>query len=151
MASSDPSGRGKTVHAYRIVAPRWISSAFSGEGAQKHGGRWNSRGIPVVYLAGSRALAALETLVHLTTPESRGKPFYIVEVSFPASTILLSEVRKPSREEGDAWLTANTSLVLQVPSVLIPEEPNFLLNPRHPELGRIRTSEAKAFSFDSGL
>ncbi len=54
--------------AWRIVKEKHAASAFSGEGAAKTGGRWNSRGVPVVYASATKALAALETLVHLNPP-----------------------------------------------------------------------------------
>ena len=75
-----------TITAYRLVSPRWASTALSGEGARKYGGRWNSPGHSVVYLAESRALCALELLLHLTTPDTRTKPFRLIEVKIPAGS-----------------------------------------------------------------
>lgn len=146
MASSEAS-----VSAYRIVAPRWANSAFSGEGAQKYGGRWNSPGRRVVYLAGSRALAALEMLVHLTTPGSRAKPFLIFEVRIPANLILAAKGGTDRRQEGDSWLASGRSAALRVPSVLIPEEPNYLLDPGHPGFGKIAHGSPIDFRFDRRL
>jgi RES domain-containing protein len=143
MASSED-----TLTAYRIVAPRWASTAFSGDGARKHGGRWNSPGRSVVYVAGSRALAALEMLVHLTTPESRKKPYVILEVRIPSASIRVAGHYSDSRGSGDKWLVSGRSMALQIPSALIPEEPNFLLNPAHPDFRRIRLGTPTTFKFD---
>jgi len=147
MASSEPA-----VRVYRIVAPRWADSAFSGEGAQKYGGRWNSPGRRVVYLADTRALAALEMLVHLTTPSSRAKPYTQFEAILPAECIVpADDDPRDRRGFGDRWLAEGRSLALRVPSVLIPEEPNYLLNPAHPDFDRIRIRKEGGFGFDPRL
>ena len=143
MASSE-----KRITAYRIVAPRWLDTAFSGEGAQKFGGRWNSAGRRVVYLADSRALAALETLVHLTTPGSRAKPFVIIPASIPTAGVKTPEVAADPRSAGDAWIANRRSLALRVPSAIVPGEFNFLLNPSHPDITKIRIGEPMPFEFD---
>jgi len=63
-----------SILTYRLVAPKWVKTALSGEGAHLYRGRWNSPGRPIVYLATSRALAALELLVRLTRTGSRRLP-----------------------------------------------------------------------------
>lgn len=146
MASSED-----WITGYRIVAPRWASSAFTGEGARKYGGRWNSPGRPAVYLAGSRALAALEMLVHLTTPGSRSKPYLIFEASIPRSEIREADDARAPRGVGDEWLQTSRSLILRVPSVLIPQECNYVLNPEHPAASRIRVGKPVDFHFDPRL
>ncbi len=150
-------------HGYRLVAPRWADSAFSGEGARKYGGRWNSPGRPMVYLGGSRALTALELLVHLTTPTSRSKPFRLMEVKIPEefiadypAGILPDDWRDHppgmhTMEIGDDWLQAGSQLALRVPSTIIPEETNLLLNPLHPKFSKLEVSTGSHFSFDPRL
>jgi len=144
---------------YRLVAPRWADGAFSGEGARKYGGRWNSPGRPVVYLGESRALTALELLVHLTTPLSRSKSYRMIEVHIPTASIsdypasILPEdwrdhpPGKNTMEIGDDWLQAASQLALRVPSTIVPEETNLLLNPQHPDFANIRISPPSVFSF----
>ncbi len=161
MASSKSIG--KNLSAFRLVSPRWASTAFSGEGARKYGGRWNSPGRPLVYLGGSRALCALELLVHLTSPGSRRKPYCFMEATFPANEILTlsprdlpenwreSPTAKETRRLGDHWLTKGEFLALQVPSVLVPEEWNFLINPSHPRFSKIALSGVTNFRFDPRL
>ena len=150
-------------YGYRLIAPRWVESALSGEGARKYGGRWNSPGGSMVYLGGSRALTALEMLVHLTTPMSRAKPFRIIEVKIPTDLISVYplkilpagwRVQPPGRltmEIGDDWLRAGSDLALRVPSVIVPEESNILINPLHPEFGQLEASATGNFSFDARL
>jgi RES domain-containing protein len=154
------------LKAYRLVSPGWVDTAFSGEGARKYGGRWNSPGRPVIYLGGSRALTALELLVHLTTTLSRAKAYSLLEVSIPNSCcksitkvrpeILpdnwrLSPPGKSSMEIGDSWLAGGTTLLLSVPSTLIPDENNLLLNPRHPLFPKIKVASPTPFTFDPRL
>lgn len=151
------------VSAYRIVAPRWVDDAFSGEGALKYGGRWNSPGQPMVYCGGTRALAALEMLVHLTTPQSRTKPYKLLELKIPANLIdhypatalplnwRRTPASKPTMEIGDDWLLHGKNPAISIPSILIPEERNLLLNPLHPEFRNLKVLAAVDFSFDSRL
>lgn len=148
---------------YRLVAPRWVSTALSGEGARLYGGRWNSPGRPVVYLGGSRALTALELLVHLATPSSREKPYVLMEVTVPDDALTSLpmaalpkdwRVSPPTRDVqafGDEWLATGKSLGLWVPSVIVPGEQNLLLNPVHPKMKEVILGEVMDFSFDPRL
>ena len=166
LAKSPTPEVSEITHGFRIVSPRWATDALSGEGARKFGGRWNSPGRPMVYLGGSRALAALEMLVHLTTPLSRAKLYQIIKVSIP--THLISDYpleilpknwrdHPPTtltQEIGDDWLQSPASmsqLALRIPSTLIPEESNILLNPLHPDFKKIQSETPQDFSFDARL
>ncbi|MGJ8672264.1 RES family NAD+ phosphorylase [Rubritalea sp.] len=161
--SAEPQADDAFIYAYRIVAPRWAHDAFSGAGAKKYGGRWNSPGQPVIYLGGSRALAALEMLVHLTTPLARRKIYKLIQVAIPKDCVAHypisalpknwreSPAPRSSQEIGDDWLSANSQLALALPSVLIPEETNIILNPLHPDIKRIVAETANDFHFDSRL
>ncbi len=163
MASSKQAKRQATITAFRLISPRWVDSALTGEGARKYGGRWNSAGTPVVYLSASRALAALETLVHLTTPETRSKPFVLLEIEFPADPVeqrlaadlpeawRLSPPTPVTKNLGDEWLNANRSLALRVPSTVVVEEGNWLLNPRHLQADKVKVLSRERFSFDPRL
>jgi len=150
------------ITAWRIVPEQRADSAFDGEGARLYGGRWNSPGHAAVYLADTRALAALETLVHLS-PDSHQTAYVLFEVSFPKSfvteidlapfgTALRSTTILPdTRTAGDAWLARGSAPVLRVASAIIPEEPNYLLNPAHPKFPRIEIGPARGFAFDPRL
>lgn len=145
---------------WRLTKTHYAATAFDGEGARLYGGRWNSPGRSVVYLAGSLALAALEILVHVKS--QRELDGYVkIRVEAPAN--LVGDVatlpenwrrgRAPNetRSVGDAWLTAGETLLLRVPSVVIPEEFNYLLNPEHPTFEELTIGEVESFSFDSRL
>jgi RES domain-containing protein len=151
-----------TIHACRIVKSRHAAAAFSGDGARKLGGRWNSRGVAMVYTAGSASLAILEMLVHLQAPEVM-KRYAIIGVTFEDS--LVSEIdpaalpkawRKsppPAAVQriGDAWVAAARSAVLRVPSVIVPSEWNYLLNPAHPDFAKIIIGSKQMVQFDPRL
>jgi RES domain-containing protein len=127
---------------------------LSGEGARIYGGRWNSPGRPVVYLAEHPALAALEVRVHLDLPfELLPSDFVLMRVLMPDG--LISEIASVSDPEtvatGDAWLAEARSVALRVPSVLLPYASNVLLNPRHPEIARASIGSIEAFHFDPRL
>ncbi len=148
--------------AWRIVKTSRLHHAFDGEGARLFGGRWNSPGLPVVYTAGSRSLAALELLVHLGSSEIL-QSFSLIPVRFeqlhietlPLKTLPSGWRDYPGpqavRDLGDKWLKSGSSLVLQVPSVVIPEEANFLINPAHPAFADLAMGKAAPFQFDERL
>jgi RES domain-containing protein len=138
-----------TVHAWRIVKAKLASTAFSGDGARRYGGRWNISGRPVVYVAQNASLAILETLVHLRTRELV-QQYVLFHVQFDGRIMTALDPKdlpeswrriEPSPEVqrlGDAWLAGATSAVLRVPSVIVPTEWNYLLNPAHPHFPRIK-------------
>jgi RES domain-containing protein len=148
--------------AWRIVKARHAETAFDGEGARLFGGRWNSPGLPVVYTAGSAALAALEMLAHLG--QTSLLPAYVsIACTFEKRIVLRLETTRlprdwrsyPARPElqlvGDAWLKDGTSAVLAVPNAIIPSESNYLLNPMHADFRSIRIDDPKPFEFDLRL
>jgi len=150
------------VTAWRIVQAHWAERPFDGEGARLYGGRWNPAGLPVVYLADTRALAALETLVH-AEGSLRKVRYARYEVTFPkqlVEVVELSEladalsslmVSPRTQAVGKEWLERASHPVLEVRSAIIPEEPNYLLNPRHAKFDRIKIGKAETFAFDPRL
>jgi RES domain-containing protein len=125
-------------------------AALDGEGARLFGGRWNSPGRPVVYLADHPALAVLEVLVHLDLPpEDLPEDYVLLRVRLPDAQAVGSGA--DARPAGDAWLAAGEVAVLRVPSVLVPQAENLLLNPRHPAAAQAEVVETVAFRFDARL
>ena len=137
------------------------AGAFTGEGARRFGGRWNSRGVPMVYCSSPLALAAIELFVHLDPTEA---PDDLVSISAmlpegePARAVTSDELGREwwadvamTREMGDAWIRAGSSLALRVPSVPIRVEWNVLLNPLHPRMAEVRTDAARPFIFDARM
>ncbi len=146
---------------YRIC--RKARQQLDGAGARLYGGRWNNPGVPVVYTAGSLSLAAIEYLVHI---DPANAPNDLIATTLDVPDEIEREIvrakdlpsgwdRRPlhprCREIGDAWLGRNQTLVLQVPSAPISGESNYLLNPRHRSMARVRVLSKKRFTFDSRL
>jgi len=151
-----------TVEAWRLVKARHLAHAFDGEGARLYGGRWNSPGVPVVYLAESLSLAALEILVHLQSTEPL-TAYAAIPVRFDPrlmKTVPHRALPKDWRASpgpaalraiGDAWARAGKSAVLAVPSAVVESERIFLLNPAHPSFVRFHRGRPQPFAFDARL
>ena len=131
---------------------RRLHADLTGEGARRYGGRWNSAGLPVVYLAEHPALAALEVRVHLDLPfDLLPADFTLMRVIAPNQPNILYTMPQDTVAIGDAWLTEAASATLSVPSVLVPHAWNILLNPRHPDAGKIEILGTEPFQFDPRL
>lgn len=153
--------------AYRIGTdtPDYEADDLSGKGAENTGGRWNEKGVAVVYAAESRSLACLETLVHLA---AGGLPFnrYLVEISIPDPVWTAAQRETPtslpvgwdaepasraSISFGTAWLRSGGSAILVVPSVIVPEEFCVLVNPAHPNITSIVATKLRRWLYDPRL
>ena len=147
---------------YRIVQEHWAAKALDGEGARLYGGRWNSPGVAAVYLAESRALAALEILVHAPR-EALLLKWIVIELEVPESLIdqvpssklpeswQLQPSSKQAQTFGTRWLRDYQNLSLLLPSVVIPQEHSLLLNPLNPHMRDLKPGKPKPFSFDPRL
>ena len=126
---------------------------LSGEGARLYGGRWNSRGRPVVYMAATAALALLEVRVHLDLPpELLPDDYVLVTIDLDALPVeVVDEIPEHPEVFGDAWLQVPRTPVLQVPSAIIPESCNLLLNPDHPAAASAAITGLRHFEFDRRL
>ena len=150
------------MRAWRICKERFANTAFDGEGAFRDGGRWNSEGVRVVYVAGSAALATLEILVHVSEPDDLYRtPFVLIPVDFAPDLVTEPPALPPgwhvdpppvaAADIGDQWVESQTSLLLKVPSAVIHSEFNYLINPAHPRFGELIIGPAEPFQFDSRL
>lgn len=147
---------------YRIVQEQWAATALDGEGARRWGGRWNLPGVAAVYLAESRALAALEIVVHAPR-EALRLDWSVIQLEIPdiqierisASDLPENWQAQPSSREaqafGASWLRMGEKLALRLPSVVIPEEFSLLINPFHPLMKGLAPSKPQPFRFDSRL
>jgi RES domain-containing protein len=135
-------------------------AAFDGEGARLAGGRWNHRGVAVVYTSATLSLAALEYFVNLefaTAPADlvavpAGIPDSVSRTEIGDAALPPGWRAYPAPDRlahlGSAWAIANRSAVLVVPSAVIPTERNYVLNPGHSEFRAIRVGTAEPFAFD---
>lgn len=152
-----------TPDAWRIDRAKWAAISFSGKGAGAAGGRWTPAGVHVVYASGHLATAALEKLVHLPKPLPKGMTFVQFALEFNGIAIEmppLSALPRHWRAEpagagsqrfGAAWYESGRTAVLAVPSAIIPEETNYILNPTHPDFLKISISKPAPFAFDPRL
>lgn len=152
-----------TRSAWRIAtdAPTYEADDMTGAGARLTGGRWNEAGVPVVYASSNRALACLETIVHLN---AGGLPLnrYLVEIAIPdavwaareeadATRLVGWDARPASRTSigfGTEWARSGRSPILVVPSVVVPEEANVLVNPLHPSSASLVARKLRLWTYD---
>jgi RES domain-containing protein len=138
------------MQAWRLC--RRPHADLTGEGARLYGGRWNSPGRPVVYLAEHPALATLEVRVHLDLPfELLPDDYVLLGVTVPDRLVLDVANATETTAAGDAWLTEKRSAALRVPSVLVPHAWNILLNPRHADGAAAEIAGIEPFGFDPRL
>lgn len=150
------------IKLFRISTTEHIDD-ITGTGARIYGGRWNHSGYPVIYTSGSRALAALEFLVHVPmalAPENLS----IIELHIPkhVKRRSIDEDQLPSNwrnypapeqlaNSGTDWIKSKSSLLLDIPSAVIEKEINTLINPIHPEIKHVTVAKIERFSFDPRL
>jgi RES domain-containing protein len=151
-----------TIAAWRIYKPKHAAAAFSGAGARDFGGRFNPKGVAIVYTSASVSLATLEMLVHLQSAELL-QAYVLRHVTFDHALVRkITEADLPanwranpappeSQRIGADWVAAAESAVLQVPSVVITTESNFLLNPLHPDFKKLTFGKEEPFNFDPRL
>jgi len=128
------------MRLYRIAKRKYLSSCWSGLGAEIYGGRWNTPGRRAIYCGTSISLAILEVLVHIKDEEALAE-FAVLEIEVPQDGLMqlsplptgwnAEPVTTASQAAGDAWLDSMSSLGLAVPSVVVPQERNVILNPGH--------------------
>lgn len=159
-----PEAADPPVSVWRIATqgPAWKATDLDGKGMAIYGGRWNRPSVPMVYCASSVALACLETVVHLN---ASGLPLrrYLIEVQIPAAVWAAAETATPparwnarpdspsAADYGSRWARSLRSAVLRVPSVIIPQEFNYLLNPAHPDAAQITAVDHGRFVYDARL
>jgi RES domain-containing protein len=148
------------MELYRITQEKYAGD-LSGNGARIFGGRWNSEGLFAVYTSFSRSLALLETLAHTPAKILGGKIYMLVTLSVPDAIKPeepdknkltagwdAPDTRPLTKKMGDQFLRSKSGLLLSVPSVLIPEENNFLLNPLHPDMRKVKIVFKRRIHFD---
>jgi RES domain-containing protein len=156
------------VTGYRICQAAYATTAqdmIAGTGGLHSPGRWHSGGKRIAYIAQNLSLAAHEIIVHYPR-RKHALRFVTSAIEFPDKVVLTLAAfgvttlpagwdsqppRHASQAIGDSWLAAKASAVLEVPSVIIPGEFNYLLNPGHPDFVAIRATRPKPFSFDPRL
>lgn len=150
---------------YRIEREKYLKTTLTGIGASMSKGyRWNSFNTKLVYTAENRALAMLEVSVHLDLSEDLPTDRYYVEIEIPVN-ITIQEVKVEDLPEdwnskpptittqtiGDDFVFQNESAILKVPSSIVPQEFNYLINPNHPDSKKIKVIGKTSMNFDPRL
>ena len=145
---------------WRICKKQHVKGAFTGEGARLYGGRWNHKGSAVVYCASSLALAALEVFVHVDPSELPDDLMSIpADIPDKLKVERLSPNKLPKswrasvgpdvlKDIGTTWAQGGQTVALFVPSAIVPEEENVLMNPTHPDFAKIKLGLPRPFAFD---
>ncbi len=148
------------MEVFRIVQELYAGD-LSGNGAKLFGGRWNSVGVPALYTSFSRSLALLETLAHTPSKMLGSKIYNLVTIDVP-DNIFIDEITEPvlppgwdepaihrfTQITGDRFLKEKKGMILSVPSVILPEERNYLLNPLHADFKKIKIVHSREIRFD---
>jgi RES domain-containing protein len=155
----------RTVWRIATDTPNYQADDLSGAGAKVTGGRWNAKGLSIVYTSETRALACLETIVHFN---AGGLPLnrYLVELTIPDDVWANARVEtsgslpvgwdaepagQVSIQHGTIWARSGSSALLVVPSVIVQEEFNVLINPSHVDSARITAIKQRKWLYDPRL
>jgi RES domain-containing protein len=154
-------------YVWRIATdtPDYGADDLSGKGAERTGGRWNRKGTPLIYTSASIALACLETVVHLGGGTPLPLNRYLIRISISPAAWNRRTVFDPtehvgwdaappglvSMDWGTKWAISRVSLLAQVPSVVVPEEPNILINPAYTGALRLKSSKLRKWRCDLRL
>jgi|KBSMisStandDraft_5_1062788.scaffolds.fasta_scaffold830031_2 RES domain-containing protein len=144
---------------YRFTNKKF-SNDISGEGSRLFGGRWNSKGTPAVYTSLTISLSLLELLIHSTSYEEiETNQLMIIDTNVEdVSDITLKQLKANWQHDedycryiGDNFLQTPSKLLLKAPSVIIPDEHNVIINPRHKDFNKVKIKSVKSFDFDVRL
>ncbi len=157
------------MRVLRLEQKPFLRKAFLGHGAARYPGRWNLPGQPVAYCSNTISLAVLEILVNMSPEEMRVMKLYSIQAKIPeeigkkmkiltvdgANKISKKWRSTPCPEEtrvyGGKWLDAKSSLIMRIPSAVVPQEDNYLINPLHPDFSQIGIGRPEKFIFDTRL
>ena len=150
------------MQLFRIAKTQHIRS-LSGTGAMLYGGRWNRKNIPIIYTSENRSLATLEYLVHVPlsiTPRDLSMAVLEIPDDISPEQISIDDLSNDWRdypappelaELGSKWALAKSSLLMRVPSAVVMNEFNVLINPLHPDIARVAIARVEKFVFDRRL
>ena len=143
---------------YRISSPAYIED-LSGAGSKQYGGRWNEKGISMVYFAATRAMAVMEVLVHVR-PEQIAKGFVLAVFDLPDTDVITVDLHNLPKDWkdlaqadelkkiGSLFIKNQKYLTMRAPSTILEEEYNILLNPAHPLAKKVKLIDRRPFEFD---
>ncbi len=146
---------------YRLSKSKF-SADLTGKGAEKAGGRWNSKGVAMVYTSSSRALCTAEVSVHVPLGIVPAD-YELVTIEIPDDSVTEAGIKdlpgdwrsfphpNSTQKLGDRFVREGRFLVLKVPSVVVQGDYNYLINPRHEAAAKVRVVNTEPFLFDKRL
>lgn len=150
------------MRVFRLSRKKYADD-LSGKGAAMFGNRWNSKGIEMLYTAESRALAMAEVVVHLSLA-SLPDDYMMIEIEIPDSIVVANLMpqqldsnwnsnppRSQTQALGDKFIHSKKNCVLKVPSAVVKGDFNYLLNPNHQDIKKIKIIEVTKFPFDERI
>lgn len=151
------------MEIYRITQKEFAED-LSGNGARLFGGRWNSEGLFALYASSSRSLALLETLAHTPAKMLDARVYHLITLSVPDNILIQKisvknllpgwdapDTRPFTKKIGDTFLSNTKNLLLEVPSVMMPEEINYLINPLHNDMKQVKLIQKRRIYFDKRI
>lgn len=147
---------------YRLCRKAYAND-LSGRGAELNGGRWNGKGTAMIYTSASRALCMVEIMVHMPAGIIP-KDFYLASILIPDTAPIITIAPKELPENwnrnpvsastqkiGSAFIAGHEALILKVPSAIVKDEWNYLINPLHKDFKKVKITSTEPFSFDGRL
>jgi RES domain-containing protein len=151
------------MEVYRITQQEFTED-LTGNGARLFGGRWNSEGFFALYVSSSRSLALLETLAHTPAKMLDVRVYHLIALSVPENMLTQKvsvknllpgwdapDTRPFTKKIGDTFLSNKRNLMLEVPSVIMPEEINFVINPLHQDMKQVKVINKRRIYFDNRI
>ena len=151
------------MEIYRITQQQFAAD-LTGNGARLFGGRWNSEGFFALYTSSSRSLALLETLAHTPAKFFDVRVYQLIILSVPDNILTQKisiknlspgwdapDTRPFTKKIGDTFLSNNKNLLLEVPSVIMPEEINYVINPLHEDMKQVKIVNQRRICFDKRI
>jgi RES domain-containing protein len=144
--------------AWRLTKAKYRDQALSGYGSMLHGGRWHTKGVPVVYAADSPALALLETMVHVEEADLLAFEYVVIPIRFEDRHLtVLPELPEDwnawpwpmsTQRLGTRWFEERRSPILRIPSAVVSHQLDYLINPLHPDFGKLDIGPVEPFPID---
>lgn len=147
---------------YRLCRKNYAND-LSGRGAEISGGRWNGKGIAALYTSSSRALCAIEILVHVPVGIIP-KDYYLISIEFPDNSPLKAidiinlphnwnsnPISASTQRIGNTFFSEQKGLILKAPSAIIKDEWNYIINPLHKDFNKVKILSTEPFVFDTRL
>ncbi|MEO6812821.1 MAG: RES family NAD+ phosphorylase [Ginsengibacter sp.] len=149
------------MEIFRVAQERFADD-LSGNGSRLYGGRWNSEGVFALYASGTRSMALLETLAHTPAKMLNANVYQLITLSVPDNIVpiqILSsslpgnwdtrDARPITKRLGDKFVNDKINLIIAVPCVLLPEEINYVINPLHKDMRKVKIVYKRRIYFDN--